>query len=256
MPINLTYGDVAFPAIAGLGLGVGARLARWGYDIANKTGTRAPVKLSPVESAAVEVPVDVSEEEAEELRKRGVKVKQAADNVLDTALQGSVGVLSAVGGWSIADKILDAKRKAKAQRSLERSRRRVQSLINGDPDHRDVGISRAIKVAEDVYIDNVGVSEFGANTAGLQKVAAMDDIVPSIVSRGASTVGEVLKPLGIPLGIAGTILAIKAYNTSRDENKYRAKAKAMRDYLNNIGAETPTAVMVPVVRKPPAAAVG
>ena len=53
MTINLTYGDVAFPAITGLGLGVGARLARWGYDIANKTGTRAPVKLSPVESAAV-----------------------------------------------------------------------------------------------------------------------------------------------------------------------------------------------------------
>jgi hypothetical protein len=256
MAINLTYSDVAFPAITGLGLGVGARLARWGYDIANKSGTRAPAKLPPVESSAVEVPVDVSEEEAEELRKKGVKVKQAADNVLDTAIQGTIGTLSTVGGWSLADKILDSKRKAKAQKSLERSRRRVQALINGESDPADQGISRALKVAADVYIENVGLSEFGDHVQFPKAAAALDDVVPSIVSRGASTIGEILKPLGIPLGIAGTLVAMKAYNANRDENKYRAKAKAMRDYLNNIGAETPTAVMVPVVRKQPAAAVG
>jgi hypothetical protein len=84
---------------------------------------------------------------------------------------------------------------------------------------------------------------------------SIDDVIPSIVGRGASTIGEVLKPLGIPLGIAGTLVAMKAYNANKDENKYRAKAKAMRDYLNNVGAETPTAVMVPVLRKTPAATV-
>lgn len=254
--LNLTYGDVAFPAVAGLGLGVGARLARWGYDIANKSGTRAPVKLSPVESSAVEVPVDVSEEEAEELRKKGVKVKQAADNVLDTAVQGTLGTLSTVGGWSLVDSILDSKRKAKAQKSLERSRQRVQALINGQPDPADAGLGRALKVAEDAYIENVGISEMGYHVVQVKTAAfSIDDVIPSIVGRGASTIGEVLKPLGIPLGIAGTLVAMKAYNANKDENKYRAKAKAMRDYLNNVGAETPTAVMVPVLRKTPAATV-
>jgi hypothetical protein len=246
MPLNLTYGDVAFPAIAGLGLGVGARLARWGYDIANKSGTRAPIKLPPVESSAVEVPVDVTEEEAEELKKQGIKVKTAADNILDTAVQGSIGTLSAVGGWSALDSFLDKKRKDKAHKSLERSRRRVQALINGEADPADAGLSRAMKVAEDVYIDNVGTSELGSNTAEFQKVSG---IVADLGLRGAEGIGEFLAPVGIPLGIAGTIVAMNAYNKSKDENKYRAKAKAMRDYLNNIGASTPTAVMVPILKK-------
>lgn len=252
MPLNLTYSDIAFPAITGLGLGVGARLARWGYDIANKSGTRAPVKLSPVESAAVEVPVDVSEEEAEELKKKGIRVKQAADNILDTAVQGSLGTLSAVGGWSLADKILDSKRKAKAQKSLERSRRRVEALIRGDQDPEDAGLARAMKVAAEVYIQHIGDSEPGVGTVRevrAKTASVLEEVAPGILGRGVSTVGEILKPLGIPLGIAGTLVAMKAYNASRDENKYRAKAKAMRDYLNNVGAETPTAVMVPVVRK-------
>lgn len=246
MALNLTYSDVAFPAIAGLGLGVGARLARWGYDIANKSGTRAPVKLPPVESSAVEVPVDVSEEEAEELKKQGIKVKTAADNILDTAVQGSIGTLSAVGGWSALDSFLDKKRKAKAMSSLERSRKRVQALINGEPDPADAGLSRAMKVAEDVYVENLGISEVGSHIAELPKTAGF---IADLGMRGAAGVGEVLAPIGIPLGIAGTIVAMNAYNKNKDENKYRAKAKAMRDYLNNVGASTPMAVMVPTLKK-------
>lgn len=189
--------------------------------------------------------MEVSDDEAEELRKRGINVKTAADTVLDTALQGTVGTLGAFGGYKLLGNWLDQKRKARADAALQKSRRRVQGLIEGDPQSGDEGLARAMKVASLVYLKHVGDLEVRDVLMAKEAASAF----PSVGGSLAGAVGEAAAPIGIPLGIAGTLVAMNAFNKGNEENKYKARSKALRDYLNNLGPEAPMAVMTPIQRK-------
>lgn len=234
--MHITPWDVAWPIAVGGGLGVGSRLARWGTDIARRTGERGRKRMRPVERAKVRIPVPVSREEAEELEREGIEIgrigKTAASTVFDTGLQGLLLGGSAVAGWKTLDGYLDRKRKQQAQRALQRGRDRVERLTRGLPEEEDLGLYRALKVAADIYIETRPMAKQASIGGGILTGAA-----------------HMLSPLGIPLGIGATIAGAKAYHDSRALNKYRRNISAMRDYYRDLPERAPMAVLEPVLEE-------
>jgi hypothetical protein len=266
---DITAGDVAWPGAAGLGLGLGARLIRQGVDLKTKKGIRAPKETSPLESAQIEVPIDVSDEEADELASRGIKVgadravlpaavatdsttmptkrgvtmspaakppaapvKVGAEGLTATVLQGALGAGAAYGGWSLLDNHLDKERLTRAKGSLQRSRDRIKRLIAGE---NETGISTVLKTAEDLFLKQANLgSTIGAGLIG-----------------GAT---DLMTPIGIPLGIGAALLSAKAYNESKSANKYRQRIKQISESLEHEEPMAPVAVLRPVRRRRPTAA--
>lgn len=260
--------DVAWPTAAGLGIGLGARLLRHGVDLKSKKGVRAPKTTSPLESAQIEVPVDVSDEEAAALQAQGIKVgadrsvlpaavatdstvmpskrgvtmspaakpvvpgatKVGAEGLTSTVLQGALGAGAAYGGWSVLDNILDKQRLEKAKGSLQRSRDRVKRLIAGEPDPSEAGIATALKTAEELFL----------------KQSSIGTSIGSSIIGGAT---DIMAPIGIPLGIGAALLGAKAYNESKSANKYRQRVKQISDSLEHEDPMAPVAVLHPVRRR-------
>ena len=63
-------------ALAGLAVGGGARLIKNLFDIARRGAQDEVSKLSITEQPVAEVPMEVSEEEADELRRSGVRIQR------------------------------------------------------------------------------------------------------------------------------------------------------------------------------------
>jgi hypothetical protein len=267
---DISAWDVAAPLAVGGGLGVGARLLRHAFDLKTKRGLRAPKLPTSLESAQIEVPVDVSPEEAAELKAQGIKVGAALDRgpvaapaikvkapvlpkavptnsttmpgstnvVMKTAvsglagnvMQGVLGAGAAAGGWALLDSHLDSERVAKAKASLMRSRERVKRLIAGEPDPSELGAAQALKTAEELFF---------------KQAIDFTDVGASVV--GGAT--DLMAPLGIPLGIGAALLGAKAYNETKASNKYRQRVKQITESLEGEEALPPVAVLHPRLRK-------
>ena len=274
---DISAWDVAWPAATGLGLGLGARLLRHGYDLKTKRGLRAPKEAPAVESAQIEVPVEVSEEEANELKRQGLKVGSALDastprpgkgparqvlpkaqptnstsmpsstapvvklavaGLVANVAQGLLGAGAAYGGWKMLDDKLDEDRVAKAKASLNRSRERVKRLIAGEPDPSEVGAAAAMKTAEELF---------------------MKEAIDLLSSVGSGLVGgamDLMAPIGIPLGIGAALIGAKSYNDAKRANKYRQRIKQITESLEGETPSPPMAVLHPILRKKSPAVAG
>jgi len=252
--LNLSAWDVAWPLIAGGTIGLGARLGRWGHDIASRGPDASAKPLKPVEPARVRVPVPVTKEEAEELKRQGVTVgrrpKTAASNFLDTGIQGVLAAGAGAGGWVLLDNFLDKKRKTKAERSLQRSRQRVERLIQGTPEDGDDGLHRAMKLAAEIYeAATDAVAEVEAETEGISKTAFFDYLGGKAAEGALSTFLTGLKPLGFPVGVGATLVAARAFQENRDANKFRQRVKGMSDFVDAGREQRPMAVLEPYLEE-------
>lgn len=229
-------------AAAGLAGGLSARGLRHGFDMlryGNTDGT--PIDIDTVPASVAELPVTVTKEEAEELRRKGVKVKRkvihkAAAVDLGNARwnlgfwsslpAGALGAGALVGGWKLGDMGLDALRMHFAKDKKKKVEERISRILKDNPDDQDVPLHATMKAAEDAYF--------------AKKASFMGVENPSYPLQNYASA------LGLLLGAGGTLAGLSAYNTVSSQNKYNEKSKALRAYLRNQAARTPRAIMDPV----------
>ncbi len=210
---------------AGLGVGGGVRLLKHIIDSSRGAATRAPIRLAPAVAPIAEVPVEVSEEEAAQLGKQGVRVKTA--ELIPGLIGGAALALGTVGGYKGIGGWLDKRKLEAAKQQRDMQRNRIEKLLTMQPDQADAALGAQMKIAEDAF---------------MQKVAdGIPDMVPNWMS--------------VPAGAALATLGMAAFNKARGDNKFDNTSKAIRSAYESQPTETPRLVMVPVLRKkqPPAA---
>jgi len=232
---NLDPASVTKWGLGGAALGAGARLAKYLADVARNRDVSSAVKVKKTISPVAEIPVDVSEEEAADLARQGIKVKTAAvTDVLAGAGLGALGTAAAYGGWRLLDSKFDEQRKAEAKKQLGRARRRVERLLTRQPEAQDIKIAAAMEAAEEVYFKEAGIMD-------------------SVVTGAANMLSTPLTYVAPGIGAIATLAAVAGYNRAKESNKNTQKAKALRNmFVDNRVVETPQASMVPVLRKKPA----
>jgi len=218
-------------ALGGAALGGGARLLKNLFDLGRRGPTKSPVEIARPLAALSEVPVEVSKEEAEELRKRGVKVrrmlskegahkKEGISRLLGSAGLLGLGTLSTVGGWHLADTLIDAARKRAAKKDVEDVKKRIRRILEESPSNRDdEKLFGYMKAAEDKYF---------------KKEAILKDI-PVI--------------LGGSLGISGVLAGLAAYNRLQRSAEASPKLTALKSMLARRLPQRPSMTMVPVLRE-------
>lgn len=243
--IDTFWKAAPFVTAAGLGLGLGARGLRQGVDMlryGNTEGT--PVDVEQMPSASTEFPVNVSPEEAAELRRSGVKVKRKGGHKVaaveltpgvtsemgffNSIPTGALGAGALVGGWKLGDMGVNALRMHFAKAKKKQVEDRIAHLLKGNPADEDLALGANMKAAEDAYF----MKKEALSLPGQDYASA----------------------LGLLLGGGGTLAALSAYNTVSAQNKYKEKAKALRAYLRNQSARPAFAAMQPVETAPQPAA--
>ncbi len=235
---DMTAADAVGAGAIGAGLGLGARGLRHILDLKNRRDVAPPVEIPAVKPNRIKMPVEVSEEEAAQLEQQGVPVthKQAA-TLLDNVAMGGLGTAAAYGGWKVLDGYLDRQRRQAAQARLDKVRSRVQGLLDDQPKPMDVGLHATMKAAEDLFM---------AKEAGWQDI--VNSLNPANMASGvASGFANLAAPIGIPLAAGAMMLGASSFNDSRDKNKYRQTAKAIRNYSEHQNDVPPEAELVPVV---------
>lgn len=226
----------AAPAVAGLAgfAGVGARVAKSLLDLVRRDDPdSSPAVISRTEDPIAEVPVEVSQDEAQELRRKGIPVKTAGESylnrmgALDAFGVGALGTLSLLGGWKLADKVLDAQRKSEAEAAREKVRRRIQAILSDKPEPEDVGLHAQMKAAEAVYMEK----------------KAFD------ITSWLGLKGGVVNPLAALLGATLTISGLQAYNTAYAGSEDTGKIKALKSYLKKMKVKPPLVTVTPFVRR-------
>ncbi len=220
---------LAAAAIGG-GLGVGGRTLKNLWDMWQDRDVESAVehKLPKPLANRAEVPVEVTPEEAEELKRQGVHVKSAVDlGFFDKFMLGAAGTGAAALGWHAADNYFDESRLDSAKRRLQMARDRVQKLLGGAHDSGDQ-LGAAMKTAEDAMVKEAWVGDLlnsGLNT---------------ITGHGA---------LGYPAGIGAALVAAAAFNEARKRNKALNNSNAIAQFARSQPTAEPMAELVPVVRK-------
>jgi hypothetical protein len=188
-------------------------------------------------TAAIKVPVEVSPEEAEQMKANGIQIRKKLAGFVGDVATGAVGTAGAYGGWKLLDSYLENRRRDRVKGELEQTRNRVQRLLEDNPMGPDAPLHATMKAAEDLWFD---------------KSAAFDWTVPNFASaaggaalRGADSVLGATG-LGIPLGIFGSLAAMSAYNESR-KNKYDQASNAIHGFYEHQKEQFPQAELEPVV---------
>jgi hypothetical protein len=218
----------AAPFIGGgaLLLGGGARITKGLFDLARRADPESSTEnIEPTEEPIVEVPVPVSSEEAAELRRKGVQVKRA--DVLQRFDMGPVGAFGlgalgtagVMGGWSIADKIIDNYRKKRAESKRDAIKNRIQKLMNDEPAPEDLELHANMKAAECMFFDK---------------------------KAGLSLEHHVVNPLAALLGGGMLLAGVRAYNQASVSGDESAKVKALKAYLKKKKTTAPLISTVPV----------
>ena len=219
----------------GLGLGLGARGLKHLLQLSRGRQAKAPIDLAAKTAPVTEVPVEVSEEEANDLKARGVKVKEAGgmSDFAGDVLGGGALAAGTYGGWKALSAYLGARKRRAAEQKLQQSRQRVETLIDGSALPGDEPIQHAMKVAEEQYFEK---------TAGLGDAAGR---------FFGNTAGSVLSSTGVgwPLGIAAFLMGARAFRRSSEANKYQSTLGALQRVSEQAPTEPPMVSMVPVVRR-------
>jgi hypothetical protein len=225
------------PALAlllGGGFAAGA-IGRLGKNVVDvsRSGSEDGVALGGVVGAPVSgVPVQVTPAEAEELRRKGVKVKQVLKQAMEfntgSFVQnvgiGAAGGAALGGGWMLVDHLINKRRKAVATEERDEVKARIQRLLEDQPIEQDIPVHAAMKAAEAHY---------------LQKSA-------SIIGEVDAAAGAWLHPaLQWGAGMGGLLAAVAAYKSMRANSGGKQKLDAYKSLLKT-PSETPRAVLEPV----------
>jgi hypothetical protein len=236
------------PTIAASALlaGVGARLAQRAVTPSPHT---IPEEIRRVRSRVEELPVQVTKEQAEELRRRGIDVRtvkraEVQPSAINAALYGLGAVGSAAAGWSLADYFTRSHDKSRARERVDRIRGRIERLLQDrtpeDLTREDAKLRSVIKLAAERHARAPGVLERAATSTakGMQQVSdaagavrdsavsAADAVVDTLhgLKRGTQTV------LAGGAGILGALLAYGVYRGGKDAQRRR---KDERDRLRS-----------------------
>jgi hypothetical protein len=232
-------GYIPHVALGALAAGGVARLGKGLIDLYREGGdddSRYPVKA--IRPAQAMIPVEVSTDEARELRKRGVKVrhvlaKRAAEappktnpSFVNALLYGGLGAGAAVGGWKLIDYAMDAQRKSEAKARLDAVRKRIEKMLNNDPYAQDVGVYESMKT-------------------GAARLLKGDDLVKEAGLADLFAIG------GLLVGGGATLAGISGYQKGIASSPSRAKAKALQRLLASSPTAVPRATMTPYVLTDP-----
>jgi hypothetical protein len=210
------------PLVAG-GVAAGAAVGARGLVEVWKHLTHNKKKELPKTERGLsyKIPVEVSEEEAAELQRRGVQVKKAMELStgslgMDAANAATV-VLAAYGGWKALDNVLDKQRRVKAKKKLTATQAQLDAILEGS--------------------DEAGLGQ------AMSKVAASG--LPGL----ADALGGQLPLVGWGLGGGAAIYGLDKYLSWREKSKDELKIKALKERLKDSKSQTPSVELVPVVRK-------
>ena len=148
-----TWSYVPHAVLGGLAVGAGGRLAKNLYDLASSDPTQPRTVFRPGRAAVSNVPIEVTPEEAEELERRGIKVrkvlaKRASDASPWKAMgYGALGTAATLGGWKLTDMVIDSLRRRQAKKEVNRVKDRIRRLMEGNPLEEDVTVYRKMKTA-------------------------------------------------------------------------------------------------------------
>jgi len=239
------WGSLPTALLGGAALGGGARLIRNLFDLSRDEPTEGAARIKRPKSTVTEIPVEVTPEEAEQLRRRGMKVRKllskaaaaktpAAVPVHQTSptMLGGLGLgAAATGGgllgWYLTDLLVDKMRQQAASSDINRVRERISGLLNDRPRDEDEKVYGTMKAAEDAYF---------SQPAGQQKQAAV----------GLSDLPWILASL---VGGGLTFGALSGYQQARRSSPSATKAQRIKQYLSSRKATTPQLSMVPVLRE-------
>jgi len=234
MEWNVNPGTVAAWGLGGAAIGAGTRLAKYIADVGRDRDVASAVDVKKQVAPVAEIPTEVTEEEAAELRRRGIAVKEASSlgDVAAGAGLGALGTLGVYGGWKMLDSTFDGQRKKESKKRLDRARQRVERLLNGAPEQQDIKIAAAMHAAEEVFFE---------------KKAGLAD---SMVSGAANAVAYPFTYIAPGLGAIATLAAVAGYNRAKENNKNTQKAKALRNqYVDSRKPDVPVATLVPVLKR-------
>jgi hypothetical protein len=210
--------------------GVGARLVKQLADIARKRDMETAVPVKTPVAPVTEIPVEISPQEAETLERKGVKVKRklaSFGGAVSGVGLGALATLSAYGGWKGLDALVNKSRIQSEKEKLQRSRKRVEALLNQEPEPQDIKIAAAMAAAEDAVFNK---------EAGFGSVAA-------------DVAGSLIQPVSPVLGMVGVLGLASAFNRAKELNKHEQKSKAMRRAFLDQPEQPAVISMVPVVRE-------
>lgn len=241
-------------ALGALALGAGGRLIKSMADSARGRTDQAPEKIEAVENDTSSIPFEVTPEEAEELERRGVKVKRLMGKTAATWLDvihprtalarafspsaqkpsasfpraigyGALVTGMGIGGWALADKIIDKMRENAVKSDIELVESRIKKVLDDEPEDQDLPVHAQMKAAEDAYF-----------SGGMQKVAI------------TGPVWNALAALGLFAGGAGVLAGLGGYARSREASKPGQKAKQLKRLFRSRKADTANLRAVPVLR--------
>ena len=163
-----TWSYLPHAVLGGLAVGAGGRLAKNLYDLASSDPTQPRTVFRPGRAAVSNVPIEVTPEEAEELARRGIKVrkvlaKRASDASPWKAMgYGALGTAATLGGWKLTDMVIDRLRKQQAKKEVSRVKDRIRRLIEGNPLEEDVTVYRRMKTASAAHSVKTAVFGMGS----------------------------------------------------------------------------------------------
>ncbi len=230
----------ASPYVAGTAAlaGGGARALKGIYDMVTRQDPEAaPVSVAHTELPLAHVPVPVSNDEAEELRRKGIKVRR----VLKTAFEmpsfnvnpaealglGALGTGAGIAGWKFTNWLMNRSRQGAVTEEKERVKNRIRNLLNDTPDENDETLHAHMKAAEDVYFMKKSQS----------KNAGVWNSVP-----GSDAVNTLAALVGGSLVFSG----MRAYNQARAGSESSAKIQGLKNLLRKKKTEPPMAIAEPV----------
>jgi hypothetical protein len=234
MEWNFNPGSVAAWGLGGAAVGAGARLAKYIADVGRDRDISSAVDVKKQVAPVAEIPTEVTEEEAAELKRQGIPVKEASSlgDVAAGAGLGALGTLGIYGGWKALDSTFDKQRKSEAKKRLSRARQRVERLLNSTPEQQDIKIAAAMHAAEEVFFEKKA------------------EVANAIVSGAANAIAYPFTYVAPGLGAIATLAAVAGYNRAKENNKNTQKAKALRNqFVDNRKIDTPVATLVPVLKR-------
>ena len=231
-------GYIPHVALGSLALGAGGRLIRNLADIYHGDPVEGRERIKPLASPTASVPVEVTEDEAEELRRQGIKVRRVlAKRAQDTSRPrtnpsifggigyGALGAAGLAGGWALTDYVIDSARKARAKARRDKVRARIEALLDDRPGAADVDIAEQMKVGAARMLA-------GEGDALIKEAFGLKDLA----AAGGLAVG------------GGTLLSLMAgVQRGRKSSPALAKAKALKRLMAQRAVRSPALGIEPVV---------
>lgn len=221
-----TWKYLPHAALGGLAVGAGGRLGKNLLDIIRGDPAQASKPMKRLTAPVSKIPIEVTPEEAEELEEQGIKVKKVllgktAQDVKASPWKavgyGALGTAATLGGWGLADWIVDNLRKSTAEQERDRVRSRIQKILEGRPDKSDVTVYRKMKTA---------------SASHMVKVAL---------------IRELLTAGGLGVGSAAVLQGLAGYRKAKQSSRYRGRLGQLSNMLKRRKAAPPLAAMSPVV---------